>query len=135
MRAIFALVALLTAGLALAEPNVGRANFTTGVENFEPVDELVSPISDTHKRVFFFSDLRDSAGHQIAHRWYYDDTLMAELVFNPAGPRWRVKSYKTMLPIWHGPWRVDVVDLDNNDAVLGSWSFDYVDAQAFPNAN
>lgn len=125
MRAIIAIFALLLAGSVLAEPNVGRANFTTGVENFEPIDELMSPIADEHKRVFFFSDLRDSAGHQIAHRWYYEDTLMAELIFNPAGPRWRVKSYKTMLPIWHGQWRVDVVDLDNNDTLLGSWPFEY----------
>lgn len=122
------LISLLAATMVFAEPHVGRASFTTGVENFEPVDELVSPIADHHKRVFFFSDLRDASGHQIAHRWFYQDTLMAELVFNPAGPRWRVKSYKTMMPIWHGQWRVEVVDLDSDEALLGAWSFNYVPA-------
>ena len=119
---------VLVAGLGFAGRAVAQeapaviAQFTTGIENREPVDQISFVRNDVRK-VFFFSDLRGLAGTTIVHRWIHDDQTMAEVRFEVAGPRWRVWSSKDMMPDWIGDWTVEVVT--NEGEVLAAETFTY----------
>ncbi len=118
---VLPLALLLLAGPALAL-EVGRAQFTTGVENREPVDE-VTTLDTRHGKIYFFSEIRNGQGQTVIHRWLYRGDVMAEVSFDIGGPRWRVWSSKTLLPAWTGTWTVQVVD--SNGDVLTEMRFEY----------
>lgn len=88
---------------------VERAQFTSGVENREPVD-LVTVLENDQDQILFFSDIRQMSGRTVTHRWEYQGQVMAEVDFEVGGPRWRVHSSKTLLPDQLGKWSVVVVD-------------------------
>ncbi len=90
------------------------AQFTTGVENREPVDQITFVESGVEK-IFFFSDLRGLAGRTVQHRWIYGGEIVAEVNFEVRGPRWRVWSSKELLPDWIGDWTVEIVTLNAAD--------------------
>ena len=98
------------------------AQFTTGIEDREPVDQITFVPNDVHK-IFFFSDLRGLAGQTVRHRWIYDGKTMAEVSFDVRGPRWRIWSSKELLPDWIGNWTVEIVTAD--DEVLATETFTY----------
>jgi hypothetical protein len=102
---------------------VERSVFTSNIENREPVDELqrVDPAQGT---VYFFTELMDFQGQEVWHRWIYQGEVMAEVVFQVDGSRWRVHSSKNLMPQWTGEWKVDVVDGSGN--VLASRSIEVV---------
>jgi len=93
---------------AYAEPEVARAQFSSGIENREPVDGLTYALNVNP--VFFFTELQGFEGQAVVHRWLFNDNLMAEVTFNVGGPRWRVYSSKQIQPEWDGNWKVEVVD-------------------------
>jgi hypothetical protein len=88
---------------------VERALFTSAIEGREPVDEL-QQIDTNQAQLVFFSELMGFEGQEIWHRWIYQNEVMAEVVFQVSGPRWRVHSSKNLMPDWTGTWQVDVVD-------------------------
>jgi hypothetical protein len=105
------------AGEASETPSV-LAQFTTGIENREPIDQITFVGNDARK-VFFFTDLRGLEGRTVVHRWIYDGRVMAEVEFEVRGPRWRVWSSKDLLPDWIGDWTVEVVvrpDVEDGEA-------------------
>ena len=116
--------ALLAAASAAQAIEVSRAQFTTAVENREPVDTITTLAID-HARVYFFSEIRDGQDQTITHRWLYQGRVMAELAFAVKGPRWRVWSSKNLIPAWTGTWTVQVVD--GNGVVLTEKRFEYVE--------
>jgi hypothetical protein len=91
--------------------HVRRAVFTTGVEEREPVDELMS-VPAGMDTLWFFSEIVDLAGGSITHRWIYGGKTMAEVPFQIGGPRWRVYSSKILSPDRVGQWTVEIVDGD-----------------------
>lgn len=102
--------------------DVSRAQFTSAVEDREPVDALTRVDADMD-HVYFFSEIMDHEGGEIIHRWRYrDDQDMGEVRFDVGGPRWRVWSMKTLDPAWTGPWRVEVVTQDGE--VLDTYRFE-----------
>ncbi len=103
---------------------VSRAQFTTAVENREPVDEITR-LDINHARIYFFTEIRNGQGQTISHRWLYRDKVMAEVSFQIKGPRWRIWSSKNLLPFWTGTWTVQVVDGDGQ--VLEEKRFEYVE--------
>lgn len=114
MKAVGMIVALALAGAwtttALADNGeVARAQFTTGIEDREPVDDL-SRLDTSRDQVFFFTELRGLEGRTITHRWMHDGEVQATVDFEVGGPRWRVWSSKDLLPDWTGGWTVVVVD-------------------------
>ena len=130
MRSIFlsvAVMALLLSGFAQADASlVARATFAAGIQDREPVspsDVFVNEMSP----VFFFTEIIGADGRTIVHRWTYQGAVMAEVSFKVKGPRWRIYSSKVLLPFWVGTWTVEVLE---NDAVLGTWSFDYLGDQS-----
>ena len=98
------------------------AQFTTGIEDREPVDQITFVPNDVRK-IFFFSDLRGLAGQTVRHRWIYDGRTMAEVRFDVRGPRWRIWSSKELMPDWIGNWTVEIVTAD--DEVIATETFTY----------
>ena len=74
LTAAFAAVLIIPMGVSairgetgVAEAAVAVAQFTTGIENRQPVDS-VSFLENEARAISFFSDLRGLAGHSISHR-------------------------------------------------------------------
>ena len=110
---------------ALVDAPTVVAQFTTGVENREPIDQITFVASHV-KKVFFFSDLRGLTGETIQHRWIYDGKTVAEVTFEVRGPRWRVWSTKDLLPDWIGDWTVEIVRVDGAAGeVIAAETFTY----------
>ncbi len=91
------------------EWRVARAQFTTAVENREPVDQIVvlSPPAD---EIFFFTDLRHLQGRTVTHRWEYQGQVVSQVPFEVNGPRWRVFSKASIEAGQTGEWSVTVID-------------------------
>lgn len=98
------------------------AQFTSGIENREPIDQITFVENDVHQ-VFFFSDLRGFEGMLVRHRWSYRGQMQAEVEFSVLGPRWRVWSSKNLEPEAVGDWTVEIVTQD--DETLASETFTY----------
>lgn len=107
--------------------SVVRAQFTSAIQDREPVDK-VSNLQNDMNRVYFFSEIRDAADQKITHRWEHDGKVMSETSFDIGGNRWRVFSSKTLDPSWTGEWKVSVVD--EAGGTLGSSTFTYEAAKA-----
>ncbi len=105
---------LKSAGVAsMPTGSVGRAAFTTGISEREPMDSVTQLTSD-HVIVYFFSELNNLAGQTVVHRWEYNGELVSEVPLAVAGPRWRTYSSKNLEPMWVGEWTVSVVDEAGN---------------------
>ena len=90
------------------EVRVALAQFTTAIENREPIDQ-VTFVSNDVQVVFFYTDLRNLEGQTISHRWLHNGIVVASVPFDVGGPRWRVWSSKKMLPDLIGDWTVEIV--------------------------
>jgi hypothetical protein len=90
------------------EAPTALAQFTTAVEDREPVDQ-VSFVPNDVRQIFFFSDLRGLKGQTVTHRWIHDGEIQAEVAFEVRGPRWRVWSSKELPPELLGDWTVEIV--------------------------
>lgn len=106
---------------------VARAQFTSAVENREPVDKVSNLLNDKN-RVYFFSEIKDAANQKVTHRWEYNGKVMSEMNFDIGSDRWRVFSSKTLDPSWTGEWKVSVVD--QAGSTLGASTFTYDKAPA-----
>jgi hypothetical protein len=93
--------------------HVVRALLTSGIENREPTDEIVS-ISKNQDRIYFFTEFTDLKGKLIKHRWEHQGKIMGEVNFNVGSNQWRCYSSKNLLPEWTGIWTVSVIDENNN---------------------
>lgn len=115
-------------GVALAEDGrVARAQFTTAIEDREPVDR-VEGIDTAHDDILFFTELQGLEGTTVTHRWLYGGEVRGEVEFEVGGPRWRVWSSKDLVADWTGPWTVVVLDGEGGN--LGLWSFEYTEQAA-----
>jgi len=126
MKPIYGFLALIALLLPLQagaqEPTVARAQFTSGILDREPVDNVTSLDSGT-ERIFFFTELQNMEGRTVVHRWELNGEVLGAVTFQVRGPRWRVYSSKELLPEWTGKWIVSVVDEDGT--VLGSYTLNY----------
>ena len=104
------------------DARIALAQFTTAIENREPVDQVAFVGNDVRK-VFFYTDLRGLDGQTINHRWLHNGTVMADVSFEVRGPRWRVWSSKELLPDWIGDWTVEIVTGEGE--VIAAETFTY----------
>jgi len=121
-----------TAAQPVAEPaaqtppkttgTVARAQFTSAIQDREPVDKL-SKLQNDMVHVFFFSEIKDAAGQKITHRWEHNGKVMSETSFDVGANRWRVFSSKNLDPSWIGEWKVSVTD--EAGSTLGASTFTY----------
>lgn len=91
------------------DASVARAQFTTGISNREPVDQVVRLETPVYS-IYYFTDLRNLEGRTVLHRWEYGGRVISEIPFEVKGPRWRVFSKKVLDPAMTGKWTVVVVD-------------------------
>ena len=96
------------------KPEIARALFTTGVREYEPVNEL-NELKKHREILFFFTELLGMADRQLEHRWYYENEPVGVELIQPKSSRWRVVS-RVLLEDRFGMWAVEVVD--ENDEVL-----------------
>ena len=113
-------------GLELSGVPTAIAQFTTGIENREPVDQ-VSFVKNHVRKIFFFSDLRNLEGERVSHQWSYEGRVIATVDFDVRGPRWRVWSSKEMKPAWTGDWTVEILKSDGE--VVAAETFSYTPAE------
>ncbi|MCI0504823.1 MAG: DUF2914 domain-containing protein [Gammaproteobacteria bacterium] len=99
---------------------IARAQFTTGIADREPTDDIVMLPSNNDK-IFFFTELVNFNGQTIKHRWEYEGKVMAEVEFKVESSRWRVHSSKNIQPEWKGIWNVIVLDENNNPLKVTSF--------------
>lgn len=116
-----------------AKGQVQKAQFTSGVENHEPKDNLDSLTND-QTRIFFYAVLVNLQGQEVTFRWSYNDVTQAEVKQTPTSMRYRTNTSKQLDPSKLGTWKVEVMDAAGD--VLTSKTFEYkkADASAAPAA-
>ncbi|RMD99072.1 MAG: DUF2914 domain-containing protein [Calditrichaeota bacterium] len=88
---------------------VSRMVICKNVVDREPVGEATA-FADTTSRVYCFTHIKGAEQEvEITHRWYYGDSLMAEVSLPVRSASWRTWSSKKMVKSWAGKWRVEVV--------------------------
>ncbi|MDH5483670.1 MAG: DUF2914 domain-containing protein [Gammaproteobacteria bacterium] len=125
VKYVLAVICASVAFQSLAADGIARANFTTAIENREPVDEVTELANDTTK-IYYFTEIQGLEGQTITHRWEQNGEVQANVSFTVGGNRWRIWSSKNLQPEWTGEWQVMVVDEAGN--VLSQNSFNYVAA-------
>lgn len=108
MKKLCLVVLAMMASFVFAEQDVARHQFTTAVEDREPVDSLTDAMNIDP--LYYFTELKGFEGSVVTHRWWYNGEKMADVTFDVGGPRWRVYSSKQLLPEWDGDWTVEVLD-------------------------
>ena len=103
-------------------PEVTLAQFTTGVENREPMD-AVSFVGNDVGEIYFYSDLNDLSGATVIHRWEYDGEVVAEVPFEVTTDRWQVWSNKSLSADQLGDWTVSVVAPDGEILAVETFSY------------
>ena len=91
------------------EAEVSRAQFTRGVLNREPIDNVLK-LDNSITSLYYFTELRQLQGRKVTHRWEHNGQVISEVSFMVGGPRWRVFSKKTLNPSMLGKWTVFVID-------------------------
>lgn len=74
-----------------------RAQFTTTIQNKEPVNDL-QDVSASAQKVSFFTELRNLSGRTATHRWSVNGQVVYTKDFRVGADRWRVWSTKTITP-------------------------------------
>ena len=104
------------------EGYVALAQFTTEIDDREPVD-AISFLNNQTREIIFFTDLRNFGGQTLTHRWEYRGEILAEVPVRVEQDRWRAWSSKQLLPVWTGDWTVSVVKADGE--VIAAETFNY----------
>jgi len=121
-RVLLGLFVALVFSSAVAAGKVSRAQFTTGIIDREPVDQIIT-MSTERSEIKYFTELSDMQGENVTHQWVYKNQIMFEISFNVDGPRWRVWSSMSLQPGWTGTWFVNTID--EHRTTLSSLSFQY----------
>lgn len=88
---------------------ITMAMFTTRISKRYPADE-VTTLNNPHQAISFFSEIKDMAGKQIDHLWYFEGELQFKASFNIRTNRWRTWSTQLLPEDMAGLWTVEVVD-------------------------
>ena len=104
--------------------SVVRAQFTTGIDNSQPVNSIHSVFSTNGQvfsldgrplpRLYYYTEINATRGEKIVHRWEHDGEVVAEASFDVAGDSWPVYSSEKLPPATPGNWRVVVTDAAGN---------------------
>ena len=103
-------------------PEVTLAQFTTGVENREPMD-AVAFVGNDVAEIYFYSELRDLSGAKVTHRWEYEGEIVAEVPFDVSKDQWQAWSTKSLKPDQLGDWTVSVIAPDGEVLAVESFSY------------
>ncbi|MBK8972632.1 MAG: DUF2914 domain-containing protein [Hahellaceae bacterium] len=97
--------------LSKADKRITRAQFATGVVDYEPVDRI-SPNMMLHEsgimRVFFFTELKHLKGATVVHEWQRNGKKVATIRIKPYLATMRASSSKFIDRRMTGDWKVIV---------------------------
>ena len=102
--------------------NISNAEFALEVKDRTPLN-IIKELDNSFGKIYFFTNIRNLQGQRVTHRWIYNNKVMADVVFDVGGPRWRVWSSKNLWPTWIGVWSVEVLSADGE--VLYQKEFNY----------
>ena len=103
--------------------NISTAEFALEVKDRTPLN-IIEELDNSLGKIYFFTNIRNLQGQRVTHRWIYNNKVMADVVFDVGGPRWRVWSSKNLWPTWIGVWSVEVLSADGE--VLYQKEFNYI---------
>ena len=121
---IFCLIASFSvSALEWPHENISTAEFALEVKERTPLN-IIEELDNSFGKIYFFTNIRNLQGQRVTHRWIYKNKVMADVVFDVGGPRWRVWSSKNLWPTWIGVWSVEVLSADGE--VLYQKEFNYI---------
>jgi len=100
---------------------ISRAAIALDIDEREPKD-TASEFPSEVKRLYCFTEVKNGAGHEIQHRWYYKDEMVASISLKITSNRFRTQSAKTIVPNMIGDWRVAIVD-SKDESILKMLNF------------
>ena len=103
--------------------NISNAVFALDIKDRTPIN-IIKELDNSLGKIYFFTNIRNLQGQRVTHRWIYKNKVMADVVFDVGGPRWRVWSSKNLWPTWIGVWSVEVLSADGE--VLYQKEFNYI---------
>ena len=127
------------ASTAAAQPkpaatgSVAKSQFTTGVDNHEPKDNIDS-LGNDQTRIYFWTLLQNLQDQEVTFRWSYNDVNQGEWKTTPKAAHWRTASSKELDPSKLGTWKVEVVDSSGNVLVSKTFEYKKADSSAAPAA-
>ncbi len=117
----------------ISPDRVARAQFTTGIEEQEPINrvdtvfsmdgEVYSADGRALNALYYFTELNGMRGEIVLHRWEHDGETFAQTSFKVGGDPWSVYSRQDLPPATGGDWRVVVTDAQGN--ILRTDDFSY----------
>jgi len=108
------------------QQNISEAEFAKKIIDRVPIN-IVREFDNSLGKIYFFTNIRNLQDTSITHRWIYNNKVMADVVFDIKGPRWRVWSSKNLWHTWTGKWIVEVLTSENK--VLYKKEFNYIEKQ------
>ena len=96
-----------TGGGFVAE-HLAQAQFTTRINNRQPVDNL-RKINTKFKKVYFFTDVRECKNCKIEHQWWYKGNKVSSVDAVAKYPRYRWWTNKSLTDDYLGDWTVKVL--------------------------
>jgi hypothetical protein len=99
---------------------ISTAQFTRGLAEMEPTDNLSRVSLKQDEKLIFFTRLEGLSGKMVTHRWIQDGRILQEKRYPVASNDWRVWSQLWLRPEYHGRVSVDV--LGENGSILESAS-------------
>lgn len=115
------LLFIIAATTKAQDIKITQLDFGTAIEDRQPVNVDTVFTADVEK-VFCFTKVEGVADStQITHVWHYKGEEQARIDLKVTSDPWRTWSSKTILDSWTGPWRVMVLDPEEN--VLDSKTF------------
>jgi len=118
-----ALMTALFAFICSAATATMRTQFTSGIQDREPIDRLEVIQRTEDGRIIFFSEIVDQNGNNIYHVWKSGDKEIYRHKFSVGSDKWRVSSSTSQL---HFPndGMILVEIQDDDDQVLESYSIE-----------
>ena len=108
------------------QQNISEAEFAKKIIDRVPIN-IVREFDNSLGKIYFFTNIRNLQDTSITHRWIYNNKVMADVVFDIKGSRWRVWSSKNLWHTWTGNWIVEVLTSENE--VLYQKEFNYIEKQ------
>ena len=104
--------------------SVVRAQFTTGIDDSQPVNSINSVFSTQGQvfsldgrplsKLYYFTEISAERGEKIVHRWEHEGEVVAQASFDVGGDSSPIYSSEELPPATPGNWRVVVTDAQGN---------------------
>lgn len=102
---------------------VTRTQFTSAVQEHEPVDNLTELNTGTPERIYCFTELSNMSGQFVILSWEYRGEVISTTRFRVDDPHSRIWSSQLLTPDRPGSWTVLV--LSPKGKVLAERTLDY----------